>query len=483
MKQSQEVQHVQESKSVSVKSDSKGNQSAIQFGHPMQLMANSSQRIVQLRSMQQLADQTTVQRQVNNTGLPDNLKSGIENLSGYSMNDVKVHYNSDKPAQLNAHAYAQGTNIHLASGQEKHLPHEAWHVVQQKQGRVQPTRQLKGKVAINDDAGLEREADVMGEKALGFSHEINTKLTYSPTQLKMLNQHVFQRKKWSTGKLDGKESNIDWKTKTIGGDEVGVEMTAKLLGPDHPQGTPPKSGAQKNLMNKLPTDPSLSNENKYIRGHLLNDNLGGEGEPYNLFPITANANKEHERVIEHTVKKWVNDERQWVFYQVKVNNIVDKSNNGYVDAELDCQANVLDPVTLNPINSISAKIVSDYKNVKIADVKNAKDDGKRGTVGSQAKLHKVSLSTSKKLKEKLDEETMVHLVFLFSEGESARLLKAKLLEYEGIGKATVNNLESISEDEDMVDVKVMSAIQKVLKKVGGNELMDIISDTYDEYFS
>lgn len=105
----------------------------------------------------------------NNTGLPDNLKSGIENLSGYSMDDVKVHYNSSKPAQLQAHAYAQGTDIHLGSGQEKHLPHEAWHVVQQKQGRVQPTRQLKSKVNINDDAGLENEADVMGEKALSIS--------------------------------------------------------------------------------------------------------------------------------------------------------------------------------------------------------------------------------------------------------------------------------------------------------------------------
>ncbi len=102
----------------------------------------------------------------NKTGLPDNLKSGIENLSGYSMDDVKVHYNSSKPAQLQAHAYAQGTNIHLAPGQEKHLPHEAWHVVQQKQGRVKPTRQLKSKVNINDDAGLEKEADVMGVKAL-----------------------------------------------------------------------------------------------------------------------------------------------------------------------------------------------------------------------------------------------------------------------------------------------------------------------------
>ncbi len=98
----------------------------------------------------------------NNTGLPDNLKAGVENLSGYSMNDVKVHYNSDKPAQLQASAYTQGTDIHVASGQEKHLPHEAWHVVQQKQGRVQPTVQLQG-VNVNDNEGLEREADVMGK--------------------------------------------------------------------------------------------------------------------------------------------------------------------------------------------------------------------------------------------------------------------------------------------------------------------------------
>jgi hypothetical protein len=64
--------------------------------------------------------------------LPDNLKTGMENLSGYSMDDVKVHRNSDKPASQ-ARAYAQGTDMHLGSDQEKHLPHEAWHVVQQKQ--------------------------------------------------------------------------------------------------------------------------------------------------------------------------------------------------------------------------------------------------------------------------------------------------------------------------------------------------------------
>jgi hypothetical protein len=105
-----------------------------------------------------------VQTKPNATGLPDQLKAGVEQLSGLAMDDVRVHYNSAKPAAVQAHAYAQGTNIHLAPGQEKHLPHEAWHVVQQKQGRVKPTLQLKG-VAINDDAGLEREAAVMGHRA------------------------------------------------------------------------------------------------------------------------------------------------------------------------------------------------------------------------------------------------------------------------------------------------------------------------------
>ena len=82
------------------------------------------------------------------------------------MDDVKVHYNSHKPAQLKAHAYAQGTSIYIASGQEKHLAHEAWHVVQQKQGTVKPTLQLKTNVFINDDSYLEKEADIMGQKVI-----------------------------------------------------------------------------------------------------------------------------------------------------------------------------------------------------------------------------------------------------------------------------------------------------------------------------
>ena len=117
-----------------------------------------------------------IQKKENKTGLPDNLKSGVESLSGFSMDDVKVHYNSSQPAQLNALAYAQGTDIHVAPGQEQHLPHEAWHVAQQKQGRVQPTIQMKAGVAVNDDPGLENEADVMGAKALNLHGDMSAQL-------------------------------------------------------------------------------------------------------------------------------------------------------------------------------------------------------------------------------------------------------------------------------------------------------------------
>ena len=152
-------------------------------------IANNSPQVQQMRSFSAIANQSPyaqkltqlhaiangsggqnpspIQQPKNETGLPDRLKSGIENLGGYSMDDVRVHYNSSKPAQLQAHAYAQGTEIHIAPGQEKHLPHEAWHVVQQKQGRVKPTLQMKG-IAINDDSALEKEADVMGAKAWGM---------------------------------------------------------------------------------------------------------------------------------------------------------------------------------------------------------------------------------------------------------------------------------------------------------------------------
>jgi hypothetical protein len=97
--------------------------------------------------------------------LPARLKAGVERLSGFAMDDVRVHRDSREPAAFGAHAFARGGDIHLAAGQERHLPHEAWHVVQQKQGRVRATARV-GATPVSDDAGLEAEADRMGARAL-----------------------------------------------------------------------------------------------------------------------------------------------------------------------------------------------------------------------------------------------------------------------------------------------------------------------------
>lgn len=140
----------------------------------LQQMASQStvvQKSAELQRMEEERRRSQVSRdaatpKANKTGLPDTIKSGIEHLSGLSMDHVKVHRNSARPATVQAHAYAQGSDIHLAPGQERHLPHEAWHVVQQAQGRVKPTMQAKG-TAINDDEGLEKEADAMGAAASG----------------------------------------------------------------------------------------------------------------------------------------------------------------------------------------------------------------------------------------------------------------------------------------------------------------------------
>ena len=151
-----------------------------------------------------------VQREENKTGLPDSLKSGMEAISGLSLGDVKVHRNSDKPAQLQAHAYAQGTDIHLGPGQEKHLPHELGHVVQQKEGRVKPTVQLKDKVSINDDSGLEKEADVLGQKAQARAHSKSSqKQLKKPESDNKLIQGVF-RSNSDVYQFEGGEGGSSW---------------------------------------------------------------------------------------------------------------------------------------------------------------------------------------------------------------------------------------------------------------------------------
>ena len=105
-----------------------------------QEMANNSAHVSQLKALNEMANNSSyvmkanqlnlvvdnhsaqqdhpIQKKENNTGLPDNLKIGIENLSGMSLDDVKVHRNSDKPAQLQAHASVSYTHLTLPTNRE-----------------------------------------------------------------------------------------------------------------------------------------------------------------------------------------------------------------------------------------------------------------------------------------------------------------------------------------------------------------------------
>jgi|GEM_PF-3570729 len=103
--------------------------------------------------------------------LPERLRRVLERLSGYDLSDVRVYPGSPWPARIGARAFVLGSDIHLSPGAEDALEHEAWHAVQQKQGRVHATR-LAGfaphpseDMGLNEEEKLEREADTMGRVA------------------------------------------------------------------------------------------------------------------------------------------------------------------------------------------------------------------------------------------------------------------------------------------------------------------------------
>ena len=136
-------------------------------------------------------------RKVNKTGIPDRLKASMEALSGLSLDAVRVHYNSDKPALMNAYAYAEGTNVYIAPGQEKHLSHELWHVVQQLRKEVRPTIQLKGKKQGSDSNKLEHHANIKGKEAMNLA-KIPDLLPTQKLEEKTSSQEIVQRAAVST---------------------------------------------------------------------------------------------------------------------------------------------------------------------------------------------------------------------------------------------------------------------------------------------
>ena len=123
-------------------------------------------------------------------------------------------------------------------------------------------------------------------------------------------------------------------------DTVGTKMVAEQLTPYHPQGSGPASSAQANIFSVLPTQGATGND-RFIKGHLLNDNLGGPGLAENMFPITHQANVDHKAAIETEAKKRVNDQHYWARYEVVVKNrSVTALANGDFAVNADLQADL-----------------------------------------------------------------------------------------------------------------------------------------------
>lgn len=103
--------------------------------------------------------------------LPDPVQAKMEQSMGADFSGVQMFKDSEKASSVGANAFAQGNEVHFAPGQFKTdqagqelIGHELAHVVQQREGRVSANTSVGGK-PVNDDKGLEQEADDKGRLA------------------------------------------------------------------------------------------------------------------------------------------------------------------------------------------------------------------------------------------------------------------------------------------------------------------------------
>ena len=118
----------------------------------------------------------------NQTSLQDDHIRGIEELSGYSMDEVREHDNNEKPTNLTAQAYTKGLEIHLVPGKEKHMPHEAWQDVLRKPGRVKEKLQ-KASDPI-EEAVMDKDINSVKEDINKAMNKIKEKILEEETKIK-----------------------------------------------------------------------------------------------------------------------------------------------------------------------------------------------------------------------------------------------------------------------------------------------------------
>jgi hypothetical protein len=93
---------------------------------------------------------------------------------------------------------------------------------------------------------------------------------------------------------------------------VGTSAKAEVLSSLHSPGSAPSEDSK-----LWTTMQPLIEKKSYVRGHLLNDQLGGPGLNPNLTPINKRCNSRHHSIVEKEIKDKTFKERKVIFYEVK----------------------------------------------------------------------------------------------------------------------------------------------------------------------
>lgn len=135
-----------------------------------------------------------------NKALPEELQQNLESSFQQDFSSVAIQKDSQQAKDMKALAFTQGEAIHFAPGQfntatdagKSLIGHEFTHIVQQRSGAVKPTGIMRKGIMVNEEKGLEQEADVMGKRAVtgekiaGYrSVGLGMRRSFSPAQPQM----------------------------------------------------------------------------------------------------------------------------------------------------------------------------------------------------------------------------------------------------------------------------------------------------------
>lgn len=310
----------------------------------------------------------------------------MEPRFGHDFSHVRVHDDAraaESARAVDAHAYTVGDDIVFNTGRydsgshsgRQLLAHELAHTIQQRgmqrstAGVSQPSR--------TEDRRLEYEAERAASTVV------------SPQQgamppMSRAGRPVLSRDK-QTGTDSGEpEANQPENTQVYGGliNEFGSSVSVKRMNNTLVEGGPPTAPDNKHWP-KL-RKRAYGNGTYYVRGHLLNDNLGGPGNDWkNLTPLSGKVNNwgedSHLKKFEAPVKKAVLEEGRTVDFRVEAkygravrsadiktlrdkNTPEDTAKADIIDAEqyiptvLECSA--IDLGTGKPVVGLSGPVVT-----------------------------------------------------------------------------------------------------------------------------